>query len=122
MNRAWRIASCAAFVAVAMPAGAQTPTPAPSGDEQAYKDAMECKVRLEALELTAGDARERKRLHDALTYWEEKERAAGTKLGKDAGTIMADEIFVGLAEASSQDSLRRALVCAQQAMPGPAGP
>ena len=115
MKRAGLAAVGAAFICFAAPAEAQSPAPAPASDEQAYQKAMECKVRVEALELTARDSRERKRLAAALTYWIDKQRAAGAGLGKTSDGMLGDEMMFGFAEGSNPDSLRRAIVCAQQA-------
>lgn len=118
MNRAWRIAACAALLAVAAPGEGQTPVPAPVSDEQSYKDAMECKVRVEALEAVTRDKGARKRLGSALAYWVEKERAAGTRLGKNSGDMLADEMMFGFAEASNPEGLRRAELCVRGASTG----
>ena len=113
--RASKLAAFAALAGAAVPGQAQTPDPAPVSDEQSYQEAMECKVRVEALDAVSRDSQDRKRLGSALAYWVEKERAAGAMLGKNAGAMLADETIFGFAESSNPESFRRAMACAEQA-------
>jgi hypothetical protein len=88
---------------------------APVPDERLYQNAMECKVRLEALAMAARKESERKRIDQALALWVAQEQAIGSKLGKTEGDILADEIFFGLEEGARPASLQHAVICLQHA-------
>jgi hypothetical protein len=114
---AWLLAACAALPSAA-PVTARKPAAHPPSvitDEQLYKSAMECKVRVEALVAVAGNARERKCIDQALAFWSAQEKAVGAKLGKSEGDMMKDEIFFGLEEGSRPGGLQRATLCVQHA-------
>lgn len=111
------LAACALLLA-ASPAAAKKPRAqplAPVPDERLYQNAMECKVRLEALVAVAGNARERERIEQALALWTAQEQAIGAKLGKNEGDMLKDEIFFGLEEGSRPGSFQRATICLQHA-------
>jgi hypothetical protein len=114
--------ACALLVFAATRGTAQSPIPAPVSDEKAYTEAMECKVRVEALEMVARDPRERSRLGRVLAHWVQQQRAAGARLSKTPAGMMADEAIFGLAEGSNPESFRQAIRCAQQAEKAPADP
>ena len=112
----WLLAACAALLPVSPGIAKKKPPPLPAhvvSDEQLYKSAMECKVRIEALVPLAGNAKERKRIEHALALWTEQEQAVGTKLGKSFGDMLKDEIFFGLEEGSRPGPFSSANICLQ---------
>jgi hypothetical protein len=113
----WLLAACAAFLPVA-PVTAKKPPAQPSPpvtDERLYQNAMECKVRIEALVMAARNARERRSFEQALALWTAQEQAIGAKLGKSEGNIAGDEILFGVEEGSRPGSFQRAAICVQHA-------
>lgn len=112
--------ACAASLPLS-PCTAKEKTPPPivraASDEELYKDAVQCKVRVEALVPAVRKARGRKRVEQALSFWTAEEQRTGAKLGKSFGDILKDEIFFGLEEASSADALELAVSCVDLAVP-----
>lgn len=110
-------AACAVLLAAA-PVAAKKPPAQPSPpvtDERLYQNAMECKVRLEALAFAVKNPQERKRVEQALALWTAQERALGAKLGKSEGNIAGDEIIFGMEEGVRPGSLQRAAICVEHA-------
>ena len=102
----------------AAPAMAKKPPaqpPAPVTDARLYQNAMECKVRIEALVAVARNARERQRFEQALALWTAQEQAIGARLGKSEGNIVGDEILFGMEEGARPGSLHRAAICVDHA-------
>lgn len=116
---AWLLAACAALLPLA-PGMAKKGVPPPIvravSDEQLYKDAMECKVRVEALVPAVRNRRERKRVEHALSFWTAEERKIGARLGKSFGDMLKDEIFFGLDEGSNPGAVERAISCVDLAV------
>ncbi|HEU0135211.1 MAG TPA: hypothetical protein VFR28_10335 [Allosphingosinicella sp.] len=114
-SAAWSLAACAALVAAAPSAAKKPPTlPSPPvTDERLYQNAMECKVRIEALVTVARNAAERRRFEQALALWTAQEQAIGAKLGKSEGAIAGDEILFGTQEGARPGSLQRAAICVE---------
>lgn len=83
-----------------------------------YQGAMECKVRVEALEGLNVSASGRKKVAKALAYWTGQERIAAAKLGKNAAEIMKDEALFGLRAAAEADPLAGANGCVTAARIG----
>jgi hypothetical protein len=86
---------------------------APVTDAQLYKDAMECKVLVEALQPMARPDK-LKIVRAAVAFWAEKEQAAGEKLGKKPNDLLVDEMLFGVAV--SGNALDRAGLCMQAAV------
>jgi hypothetical protein len=109
--------ACAALLPAA-PAPAKKPPAQPSPpvtDERLYRNAMECKVRVEALAFAVKSPEERKRVEEALALWTAQEQAIGAKLGKSEGNIAGDEILFGMEEGARPGSFQRATICVQHA-------
>lgn len=118
--RTWLPAAFAALLS-ATPLAAKKPpaqAPAPVTDERLYQNAMECKVRIEALVTVARNAKERQRFDQALALWTAQEQAIGAKLGKSEGNIAGDEIIFGMQEGARPDSLQWAAICVDHAAAG----
>jgi hypothetical protein len=95
-----------ALLYLAVPA---TSTPSSITDAQLYKDAMECKVLVEALQPMAKRPDQLKSIRQALAFWTEQERKSAGKLGKGASEMMTDEMVFGYG--LQGDSIARVSLC-----------
>lgn len=92
------------------------PPPPAEGDARAYREAMQCKVLVEPLQVVTKDPEQAQKVAMALAFWTRLEHDAGVKIGKNYDAIVKDELLFGIA--LPPDALARAALCVRGAALG----